>query len=89
MITRSIRVYGRVQGVFYRKFTLEKAVSYGLKGTVTNLPDGSVEIIATGTPEDLDALAIDCRTGPPRAIVSNLEITRLPLQSFDSFKIRR
>ncbi len=89
MITRSIRVYGRVQGVFYRRFTHDQAIALGLTGEVKNKPDGSVHIIATGLPETLEQMANACRMGPPRAIISHLEITDLPLQSFVSFRILR
>jgi acylphosphatase len=89
MHTRSIRVYGKVQGVFYRKYTREKAMALGLTGEVKNLPDGSVFIIATGTSEQLLALSDWSRTGPARAIVSAVEIKEEPLQTFASFSISR
>lgn len=89
MHTRSIRVYGKVQGVFYRKYTREKAMALGLTGEVKNLPDGSVFIIATGTAEKLAALSDWTRTGPARANVSAVEIKEEPLQTFASFNITR
>ena len=51
--TISIVVKGKVQGVFYRQSTREKAKGLGIRGTVKNLENGNVEIIATGTPEQI------------------------------------
>ena len=46
-----LRIYGRVQGVFYRASCLKKAAALGLCGTVKNMADGSVEIRAVGKEE--------------------------------------
>ena len=64
-----IIVIGRVQGVFYRDSTRRKAKELGLAGTVRNLPDGSVEVVAEGPADALQALAQWCRLGPPAAQV--------------------
>lgn len=89
LITYSIIVSGKVQGVFYRQSTREKARTIGITGTVENLSNGEVKIIATGTKEQLETLIQWCRQGPPKAIVTTVEITELPLQSFTQFSIRR
>jgi acylphosphatase len=85
--TISIVVSGRVQGVFYRQSTKEKAMDLGITGTVENLPDGNVYIRATGTSEQLDLLVNWCWQGPPRAKVSSVDVNIWPYQSFDSFRI--
>jgi len=64
--TIEINVSGRVQGVFYRQSTKEKAVELGIKGKVMNLDNGNVKIIATGTKEQLNKLIDWCKTGPPK-----------------------
>jgi acylphosphatase len=87
--TISITVSGKVQGVFYRQSAREKAIAIGVKGKVMNLPDGNVQIIATGTKEQLDKLLEWCKQGPPKATVSNVMSHELPLQQFDSFYIER
>jgi acylphosphatase len=87
--TVSITVSGSVQGVFYRQSTRQKAIAIGVKGKVMNLPDGNVQIIATGTKEQLDKLLEWCKQGPPKATVSGVTRHELPLQSFDSFYIER
>ena len=89
MKTIKIKVEGQVQGVFFRQTTQEKARELGLKGTVKNCDDDSVEIIATGTKEQLDKLIIWCREGPPRATVTNVTTQELSLQTFYNFSIIR
>jgi acylphosphatase len=89
MPTISITVSGKVQGVYYRQSTRERAVELGITGTVQNLRDGSVLIIATGTKEQLDELTTWCSKGPVRAAVENIEVKELPLQSFERFSIER
>jgi len=89
MQTVKIKVTGRVQGVFYRQSTQETAINLGIKGTVRNCDDNSVEIIATGTKEQLDKLITWCKQGPPRAKVSDITTQELSLQSFNNFSIIR
>ena len=89
MQTISITVSGKVQGVFYRQSTKEKALSLGITGTVENLKNGDVYIIATGTAEQLAALTTWCHKGPSRAVVSNVEAKELPLQFFERFSIEK
>ncbi|TMI63494.1 MAG: acylphosphatase [Bacteroidetes bacterium] len=87
--TISVIVKGKVQGVYYRQSTREQARILQITGTVKNLEDGSVEIIATGTSEQLKQLTTWCRQGPSRAVVADLIITPLSLQSFNDFSIIR
>lgn len=89
LVTYSIIVSGKVQGVFYRQSTREKATTIGITGTVENLSNGEVKIIATGTKEQIETLIQWCRQGPPKAIVTTVEIAELPLQSFGQFSIKR
>jgi acylphosphatase len=70
-------VSGRVQGVFFRASTREEALRLGLTGHARNLPDGAVEVLASGDAAALDALAEWLRQGPPAARVEVL--TREPL----------
>ena len=89
MKTVSIIVSGKVQGVWYRQSTKEKATELGVTGNVRNQPDGSVAIVATGLSNQLDQFIEWCHQGPPRAQVTHVEVTELPLQSFDRFMIER
>ena len=67
-------VKGRVQGVFYRHKTREKATSLKLFGWVRNRTDGSVEVEAIGPAEQLKALIEWCKSGPPSARVDSVEV---------------
>ncbi|HVN84534.1 MAG TPA: acylphosphatase [Candidatus Binatia bacterium] len=66
-------VSGRVQGVGFRYSTLDEARRLGLTGWVRNRLDGSVELIAEGTRERLERLAIWCHDGPGGALVNHVE----------------
>ena len=71
------KVYGRVQGVNYRRFTQRQAVQLGLQGYVRNLPDWSVEIHAEGEKEQLEKLLEILQKGPPNARVDTVEVNWL------------
>ena len=66
-------VSGRVQGVFFRASTRERARSLGLAGEVSNLPDGRVAVTACGSQAALDALQQWLREGPSQAEVSDVQ----------------
>ena len=67
-------VHGRVQGVFFRDFTLERAKELGLAGYVRNLPDwAAVEVQAEGERALLKKLIEQLKVGPPRAKVEKVE----------------
>ena len=66
-------VTGRVQGVGYRAWIVRQARRLGLAGWVRNRADGSVELLAAGPPDALDALLEACRRGPPLARVEAVE----------------
>ena len=61
----------------------------GIKGTVKNCDDDSVEIVATGMKEQLDKLVEWCWEGPPKAKVINVTAQELSLQQFYNFSIIR
>ena len=69
-----IRIFGRVQGVFFRASAEAEAKRIGVTGWVRNRPDGSVELVAEGAKSQLDELAAWCRHGPPRAEVEDMQI---------------
>ena len=68
-----IRVKGRVQGVFYRANTKDKALELNLKGWVKNDPDGAVSIHAEGAEENLLKLMEWCKKGPNLSRVDSLD----------------
>lgn len=65
-------VAGKVQGVFFRASTRERALDLGLRGRATNLADGGVEVIAEGQAAALDALEAWLQQGPPAARVGTV-----------------
>ena len=89
MITFSITVFGKVQGVYFRQSTKEMAVAFGLTGQVENLSNGSVYIVATGTKEQLEKLVAWCKHGPAKASVTDIEVIEISEQHFDGFSIVR
>lgn len=84
-----IRITGKVQGVFFRHYTREKAINLGLTGYVENLKDGSVNLIASGSPEQLEQLINWSHNGPDKAKVEKVTVSRLPYQEFSAFTIKR
>ena len=66
-------VSGRVQGVWYRGWTVDEACARGLDGWVRNRRDGSVEAVFQGAPEALAEMIAACRQGPPMARVVAVE----------------
>jgi len=67
-------IRGRVQGVGYRWWTMRVARELGITaGWVTNLPDGGVEVVATGTPDAVAKLEERLAEGPRGARVEGVE----------------
>lgn len=87
--TVSILVSGKVQGVYYRQSTCEKALELGLTGTVKNLTNGSVLIQASGPSQLLNQFIAWCRQGPAMAEVTNVEVTSIDPTAFVGFSIIR
>ena len=77
MVTRQIRVRGRVQGVGYRAALQDKARKLGITGWVRNRSDGSVEALVQGSPEALDAIVSWAARGPASARVTALDVSSL------------
>ncbi|MHC8509725.1 MAG: acylphosphatase [Rhodospirillales bacterium] len=73
-------VTGRVQGVWFRGWTVKQAAALGLDGWVRNNPDGSVELLAAGAPDAVEALLRACLSGPPLANVTGVERCAAPAE---------
>ena len=87
MPTARFIVTGRVQGVFYRASTREQARALGVGGHAENRPDGSVEVLASGSAPALDALEHWLRQGSPMAVVEAISREDLPEQELQGFRI--
>jgi acylphosphatase len=72
---RRVVVSGRVQGVWFRDSCRNQAEVLSVRGWVANRSDGSVEADIEGSPEAVDALIAWMRIGPPRAVVTKVEVT--------------
>jgi len=86
--TVKIDISGRVQGVYFRRFTKNKAVELGIKGTVRNKEDGRVEIIAQADQEKMEPFLKWCHKGPITARVDKVDIEEQANENeFKSFEI--
>jgi acylphosphatase len=82
-------VSGRVQGVWFRAHTQEKAQELGVQGYVRNLSDGTVEIVAQGESAQVSALLDWARTGPPMSVVHGLDLLDLAdTETYATFEVR-
>ena len=82
-----INVKGKVQGVFFRDYTKQKADSLGLKGTVQNMPDGSVKIVVEDGP-GINEFIDWCWQGSPASEVEDVDVTKYDSdEEFSSFQI--
>ena len=78
---RRYLVSGKVQGVFYRNSTRERAVTLGLTGWARNLQDGCVEVVACGEVAALDVLEQWLWVGPSRAMVRRVSSTVMEIET--------
>jgi acylphosphatase len=87
---RKFLIGGEVQGVGYRFFAQRAAAQHQITGYVRNLPDGRVEALAEGPPENVEAFKHDLAAGPAYAQVENIEeINVEPTGSYPTFRIER
>lgn len=83
-ICKKCRVVGRVQGVFFRDTTRSKALELGVSGSATNLRDGSVEVVAWGFPNDVEALCQWLWQGSDMAQVKTVECEVLDMANYEN-----
>lgn len=67
-------ISGKVQGVWYRGWTVDRARALGLSGWVRNRRDGTVEAVFAGPSGAVDAMLAQCREGPPLARVDEVAV---------------
>lgn len=82
-----IKVFGRVQGVFFRAFAKEEAEKLGLTGFVANQDDGTVSMAVEGEEKDLEKFVDWCHQGPMLAKVEKVEVKTGPVKNYDHFSI--
>jgi acylphosphatase len=90
MLTHAeIKIFGTVQGVFFRHFTKKTADKLKVTGWVMNADDGAVHIEVEGEDAAIKELLAWCHQGPPGAVVHRVEYTDSPmLKDFATFEIR-
>lgn len=81
------RVFGRVQGVFYRGSACDEARRLGLVGWVKNLPDGSVQAYACGDTAALSTFAAWLSIGPPLAEVTEVVVSDAAVDNLSDFRV--
>ena len=81
-------VSGRVQGVFFRRHAMDKAIAEGVKGYARNLADGRVEVMICGEEPVVRAMESWLWQGPPAASVTEVQSTEIPWQDFSHFEVR-
>ncbi|EWY37588.1 acylphosphatase [Skermanella stibiiresistens SB22] len=84
----SVIISGRVQGVWYRAWTVERARLLGLVGWVRNLEDGTVEALFAGPADQVDAMIEACREGPKHARVTDVVVQPAEHPDADGFEQR-
>ena len=83
-----VYVSGRVQGVYYRASTREKARELGVDGWVRNLSDGRVEAVFEGSEKAVDTLVEWCETGSRAADVEHVNKTTEEPKGINGFEVR-
>ena len=83
-----VLVSGRVQGVFFRGSTREKAQQLGLSGWVRNLPDDRVEAVFEGDTDRVEEMVSWCGQGPPDAQVQNVSTEDEEPENLSGFEVR-
>ena len=84
-----LKIYGTVQGVFFRQSTRQKAMELNISGWVRNTEDGCVEVEAEGEENTLKDFTAWCYHGPVHAKVRDVEEKIIERKNFLGFEIRR
>jgi len=87
-IRATVRISGKVQGVFFRYSAKLEANRLGLTGWIRNCEDGDVQTTVEGARERVAEFVDWCGVGPPGAIVSDLEVNEFPATGdFSAFRV--
>jgi acylphosphatase len=80
-------VSGKVQGVYFRVSSQQKAIDYGLSGYAKNLADGDVEVFLSGKQENVDKMLAWLKHGPEQAEVTGMQQKKVDWQEHSFFSI--
>ena len=85
---RQVRVFGHVQGVFYRQWTVNQARRLGIAGWVRNCPDGTVQAHLRGHEDALARMIEAMREGPSQARVENVAVDTVEPEDASGFSVK-
>ncbi|MDQ3770983.1 MAG: acylphosphatase [Actinomycetota bacterium] len=85
MIRRRVVVSGEVQGVFFRDSCRDVALQHEVAGSAANRSDGRLEVILEGEQEAVDAVIKWCRSGPPHADVTGVDVSEEEPEGMQGF----
>ena len=80
-------VTGKVQGVYFRVSSQQKAIDYGLSGYAKNLADGGVEVFLSGKEENVEKMLAWLKHGPELAEVTQMQQKQVNWQAHSFFSI--
>ncbi|HQE71398.1 MAG TPA: acylphosphatase [Methanothrix soehngenii] len=83
-----VRVSGRVQGVYYRAYTRDRAKSLGINGWVRNIPGGGVEAVLEGERRQVGELLRAMKSGPSGSVVLGMELSEIEAKGYNDFEIK-
>lgn len=87
-VARRLMIHGRVQGVWYRGWTVDTARGLGLTGWVRNQMDGSVEAVVEGEAEAVSRFITKAHEGPSAAKVARVDSETVEPEGFPTFEQR-
>lgn len=82
-----VHVSGKVQGVYFRVSSQQKAIDFGLSGYAKNLSDGDVEVFVSGEQENIDKMLTWLKQGPELAQVTKVQQKKVDNQEHSFFSI--
>jgi acylphosphatase len=88
MIARNARIEGKVQGVFFRAWTVEQATAFGVRGWVRNHRDGSVEVFAVGEEGAVEGFVAKLHEGSPPSKVARVVVSEAKVEPVEGFAQR-
>ena len=87
-IARKVRIYGRVQGVFFRQWAVNQARALGISGWIRNRPDGTVEAHVSGDEAAVAEMIAAMHQGPPQARVEDVTVEAVDPEEVSGFSVR-
>jgi acylphosphatase len=87
-VARHVIVHGRVQGVFFRQATVDRARPLGVSGWVRNTPGGTVEMHLEGEPDAVEQLLRFAHEGTRGAKVERVDVREAPVEGHQGFSVR-